>query len=92
MNTATPAPQTEAEVWMRIMYPERELTPKVAQAILQLTFPSHDLGQMNELSAKARAGTLTAEEDRAMDAFERAGAILSILKSKARRVLRPAAR
>ena len=74
------------------MYPERELTPAVAQAILQLTFPSHDLDQMNELSAKARAGTLTSEEDRAMDAFERAGAILSILKSKARRVLHPAPR
>ena len=78
MKTATLAPQTEAEVWMRIMHPDQALTPKVAQAILKLTFPANDLNQMNALSAKAQAGTLTPEEDAAMDAFERAGAILSM--------------
>jgi hypothetical protein len=43
---------------------------------------------MRELSAKARSGTLTPEEDAVMDNFERAGAILSTLKSKARQVLK----
>jgi hypothetical protein len=43
---------------------------------------------MRELSAKARRGTLTPEEDAEMDNFERVGSILSILKSKARQVLK----
>jgi hypothetical protein len=47
---------------------------------------------MNELSAKSRAGTLTPEEDTAMDDFERVGSILSNLKSKARQVLRRSSR
>ncbi len=43
---------------------------------------------MHKLSAKARAGTLTPQEEGDMDTFERAGALLSILKSKARQVLK----
>ncbi len=47
---------------------------------------------MRELSAKARAGTLTPAEDEKMDAYERAGALLSILKSKARQALKKTGR
>ena len=43
---------------------------------------------MRELSAKARAGTLRGAEDDEMETFERAGTLLSILKSKARQVLK----
>jgi len=88
MKTATLSHQTEAEVWLRILHPDRELPPRVARAILSLSFPEADVVQMHELSAKARAGTLTPEEDALMDNFERVGSILSILKSKARQVLK----
>jgi hypothetical protein len=81
-------PRTEAEIWLRILHPEMELTPKVAQAILGLTIPESDGLRMRELSAKARAGTLTPSEDLEMDEFERVGSILSILKSKARLALK----
>ena len=47
---------------------------------------------MHELSAKARAGTLTPEEDAEIDDFERAGSILSTLKSRARQVLKRSSR
>ena len=43
---------------------------------------------MRELSAKARAGSLSEEEDDEIETFERAGTLLSILKSKARLVLK----
>jgi hypothetical protein len=88
MKTASLAPKTEAEVWMRILHPDEELSPRVARAILTLAFPKNDTSRMHELSAKARAGTLTPEEDAEMDNFERVGSILSTLKSKARQVLK----
>lgn len=43
---------------------------------------------MRTLSAKARRGTLTQDENNEMEVYERAGAILSILKSKARQALK----
>ena len=87
MKTASLAAKTEAEVWLRILHPDDELSPRAARAILGLSLPKSDLTRMHELSAKARAGTLTPEEDAEMDNFERVGSILSTLKSKARQVL-----
>jgi hypothetical protein len=88
MKTASLSPITEAEVWMRILHPDEQMSPRVARAILGLSFPQNDISRMHELSAKARAGTLTPDEDAAMDAFERVGSLLSTLKSKARQVLK----
>ena len=88
MKTVALAPKTEAEVWLRILHPDEELSPRVARAILGLTFPKKDVTRMHELSAKARAGTLTPDEDTEMDTFERVGSILSTLKSKARQALK----
>ena len=92
MKTASLAPRTEAEVWLRILHPDDELSPRVARVILGLSLPKTDIRRMHELSAKARAGTLTPEEDAEMDNFERVGSILSTLKSKARQVLRRSSR
>jgi hypothetical protein len=88
MKTTSLAPKTEAEVWLRILHPDEELPPRVARAILGLSFPSSDISRMRQLSAKARAGILTSEEDAEMETFERVGSILSTLKSKARQVLK----
>ena len=77
---------------MRILHPNEELSPRVARAILGLSFPKDDISRMHELSAKARAGTLTPQEDAEMDNFERVGSILSTLKSKARQVLKGSSR
>ncbi len=88
MKTGPLAPSTEAEVWLRILHPDEELSPRVARAILTLSFPKSEVVRMRELSAKARAGPLTPEEDAQMDDLERVGSILSTLKSKARQVLK----
>ncbi|HEX3148580.1 MAG TPA: hypothetical protein VHR66_10880 [Gemmataceae bacterium] len=88
MKTATRSLEMETEIWLRILHPDRELTPKVARALLGLAFSPPEIARMGELSAKARAGNLTPEEDEQMDDIERAGAILSTLKSKARQVLK----
>ena len=88
MKTASLAPKTEVEVWMRILHPDEKISARAARAIVGLSFAKDDISRMHELSAKARAGTLTPEEDAEMDNFERVGSILSTLKSKARQVRR----
>jgi hypothetical protein len=88
MKTAPLAAKTEAEVWMRILHPDEDLSPRVARAILGLSLPKNDINRVHELSVKARAGTLTAEEDAELTNYERVGSILAILKSKARQVLK----
>jgi len=50
-----------------------------------LDFDQVDKDRLRELSAKARAGTLTAEEDVEAGKYELVGHLLNILQSKARR-------
>jgi hypothetical protein len=88
MNTRPLAPNTEAEVWLHILHPDGKFSPRAARAILGLSFSKDHVARMHELSAKARAGSLTPDEDAEMDDFERAGSILSTLKSKARQALK----
>lgn len=88
MAIVTRTPKTEAEVWLGILHPDDQLPPGAARALLGLSFPKQDVARMHELSAKARAGALTPEESAEMDNFERVGSILSVLKSKARQVLK----
>ena len=88
MKSALLTPKIEVEVWLRILHPDRELPRRVARAILGFSFPADDVARMRELSGKARAGTLTPSEDLEMEGLERVGAMLSVLKSKARQVLK----
>jgi hypothetical protein len=92
MKTASLPPKTEAAVWLRILHPNGEFTPEVAEAILQLAIPPDDKARMHDLSVKARAGTLTTAEEEEMDSYERAGALLSTLKSQARQTLKKSGR
>ena len=66
----------------------RRFRPKAARDILALDFDPDDKDRMRELSAKARAGTLTAEEDAEAGKYELIGHLLSIMQSKARRSLK----
>lgn len=88
VKTVSLPPKNEAEVWMRILHPDEQMSPRIARVILGLSLLKSEISSMRELSAKARAGALTPEEDTQMDNFERVGSILSTLKSKARQVLK----
>jgi uncharacterized protein YnzC (UPF0291/DUF896 family) len=63
------------------------LSLAVAQEFLRWTFTESDRQRMSELAAKARAGTLTSQEQAEADGYERVGSFLGIVKSKARRSL-----
>jgi hypothetical protein len=67
------------------------LSPKKAQVILGLKFAQDDLDRINALAARARDGTLTKEEDEELENYLKAGQQLSLLKSKARQILKKGA-
>ncbi len=66
-----------------------DVTPEGATFILSLKFSGDDEERMHELAEKARQGTLTPDEQAEADGFERVGALIGILKSKARMALKP---
>ncbi len=72
-------------IWERILCPETGgLTPEQARAFLALRVPQSDRDRVNELSAKARAGTLTEEEEAELDEYLLVDSFLTSLKAKAR--------
>jgi hypothetical protein len=81
-------PETKAEVCLSILHPDGKLTPAAARPIIGLSFPQAELDPLRQPTVKAKAGTLGPDEERLMDSYGRAGALLSILKSKARQVLK----
>ena len=77
----------EMAIWKRIGV-EQPLSATAARALLKFRFPAKDYERMHQLSAKARAGTLTPEEEQETEAYERLGCLLDILHSKARQALK----
>lgn len=64
------------------------LSPEAARSILALGFADADRQRMEVLAERARQGTLTEAEQIEIDNYERAGHVISLLKSKARLSLR----
>ena len=80
--------KSEVSILNRILRPNAPtFSPEAAQDILTLDFDPADKDRMHQLSAKARAGTLTAEEDAEAGQYELVGHLLNIMQSKARRSL-----
>ncbi len=59
-----------------------------ARVLLKVTFVDDELARINELSSKARLGTLTVEEQAELNEFEMVGHFLSIMHLKAQSTLR----
>ncbi len=79
---------TEAAIWERVIHPDGELTAPAARAILKLQFNPRDRQRMHELSLKAQEGRLTPTAEAEFESFDRVATTLSILKSRARKVLK----
>ncbi|MBV9123404.1 MAG: hypothetical protein JO112_08615 [Planctomycetes bacterium] len=79
----------EAAILGRLVVPDKlRLSPAAAEAILALGFDQTDKDRMHELAAKARAGTLTPEEQTEVEAYSRIGSLLGILQSRVRLALK----
>src|SRR4051794_22722754 len=80
---------SEVSILNRLLRPDAPtFSPEGAQDILALDFDQADKDRMRELSAKARAGTLTAEEVAEAGRYELLGHLLNVMQSKARQSLK----
>jgi hypothetical protein len=77
-----------AAIWQRVVDFNGQLSASAARALLKVRFSERDQALLDELSAKARTGSLTADEQTQLDTFERLGCLLDILHSKARQALK----
>ena len=74
-----------AEILARTIKPEEgNLSIEAARSMLSFRFAQADWDRVNALAAKARAGTLTAEERSELDEYERIACLLELMQSKAR--------
>lgn len=85
------SPDSGAEILARIIRPEQgRMTPDAAREILAYKLPPDDCQRVNALAAKARDGTVTADERAILDEYERVAALVEIMQSKARLSLKQA--
>jgi hypothetical protein len=89
MSTATPRhSEDEVTILARFLGNADGPLPKdVARYILGLHASERDKARMHDLAVGNQADSLTPAEKEEMHAFGKAAALLSILKSKARRTL-----
>jgi len=89
MNTATTqAGENEVTILARILGNERGQLPiQLARYILDLGFSERDKARMHDLAVRNQDDALTPAEKEELFAFGKAGDLLAILKSKARRTL-----
>ena len=86
---STAAPSFEAAILARVIVPEQpSLSAEAARSLLTLGFGEEDLLKMADLAEKARRGTLSLEESREIEGFERVGSLIGLLQSKARQSLK----
>jgi hypothetical protein len=63
---------------------EADLPPEASRWLLRVQLSPEDCEKVNQLAAKARAGTLTSEERSELDELERVTSFLELMQSKAR--------
>jgi hypothetical protein len=89
MSTATThGTENEVTILARILGNERGQLPRdLARYFLDLTFSDRDKARMHDLAVRNQSDALTLAEKDELFAFGKAGDLLAILKSKARRTL-----
>lgn len=88
---ATATESNEAAIFGRVLDLDTEpLSLELARRVLKLGFPHGDRARMNDLAAKARAGTLGPSERRELDNYVLVGDLLAVWHSKARQAIQDA--
>jgi hypothetical protein len=86
--TAKDASQNEVAILARILgNGQNPLPADIARYILTLGFGERDKARMHDLTVGNQDDALSPSEKEELIAYAKAGSLLSILKSKARRVL-----
>ena len=85
--TANPPPRRPPDLFLKLWDAER-LTPTLARHVLKLGWTADDESRMRELSARNSIASITDAERRELDRYLEVGLTLSILHSRARKVLK----
>ena len=89
MSSQVITPNTEAAILGRLMQArDRSMSRDVADYLLSIEFDADDTQRMNALAERAREVNLTKHEAAELDSYLHVGSLLSILQSKARRLLK----
>lgn len=89
MSSHVIAQNTEAAILARVIEAdESEVTPEGARYLLSMQFPGADGERVDDLSAKARAGSFTDAERAELDSYLHIGSLLGLMQSRARRFLK----
>jgi hypothetical protein len=82
-------PSSEIAIFGRILEAgKRPLTAPTARYLLTLDFPEGDKARMHDLAVRNQRGALSSEEADELQSFVKAGHLLALLQSKARRSLK----
>jgi hypothetical protein len=89
-TTATfQTPLSEVTILARVLGNGKDRLPKeLARYLLDVGFSDGDKARMHDLAVRNQDDDLSAAEQEELQAYAKAGTVLSILKSKARRTLR----
>jgi hypothetical protein len=86
---STAATDYEVSILARVLGNDQdELPPAMARYLLGLGFSQRDKERLHELAVRNQDDALSNGEKGELVAYAKAGTVLSILKSKARRVLK----
>ncbi len=89
MSSQVLTPNTESAILARLLESDgRELTPEAARYLLSMKLPTPDEDRVDELSEKARAGSLTEAESEELDGYLHVGSLVAVWQSKGRRILK----
>lgn len=91
MSSQVIEPNTEAAILSRVIEADQlKITPDVARYLLSMQLPEADRARVDELSAKARSGSLTGAEGGELDSYLHIGSLLGVMQSRARKFLNTA--
>ncbi len=88
--TTNPVPVGTAMLEQIAGLDAKSMSPEAARHLLDLSFSRSHQRQVDALSQKARAGSLTPTERAELDEFIRVADLLAILQSRARQALKRA--
>jgi len=86
-TTTNGASQSEITILARVLGNDQgQLPPDIARYVLNLGFSNDDKARMHDLAVRNQEDALSPAEKEELFAYAKAGSLLGILKSKARRV------
>jgi hypothetical protein len=79
---------SEVAIFSRLIHVENgDLSHELARYILTLGFEAHDQARMKNLAARNQEGALSSAEKEELQSYVKAGHLLALLHSKARKSL-----